>query len=223
LTVSIYGHDLQSFVAITKSTERVYRRLIANLEVLLALLDRANFSLSFGIRSTNDMPRDPDSDLMRLVRRFRDRGVPARHSHVYNNWGGYVTQSDVAGLQIDVTGADAIYKRGACSHLFTTLQVMATGIVNGCACRDVDATLRIGDLHAARLREILSPDNAAYMQLIDEQQRGIFRSVCKSCDYYKSIYHQRSTHRGTPMQTIEEYKDRLRARGASAAEAAGAG
>ena len=213
LTVSIYGHDLPSFIAITKSTEKVYNRLINNLKTLFDKLDEKHFSLDMVIRTTNDAPRRPASELMELVERFRERGVRPRRSHVYNNWGGFVTQADVGGLAIDVTGADAIYKNGACAYLFTTYQIMATGIVNGCACRDVDATLRIGDLNEAPLHKILSPDNPAYMQLIEEQQRGEFRSVCKSCDYYKSIYHMRKTHRndGTEFQSIEQFKHRLRA------------
>ena len=89
------------------------------------------------------------------------------------------------------------------------------GIVNGCACRDVDATLRIGDLKERPLREILSSSNQAYMTLIDEQQRDEFRPVCKSCDFYKSIYHSRSIHRkhGSPLQSIDEFKARLDASG----------
>jgi len=65
------------------------------------------------------------------------------------------------------------------------------------------------------LNRILSPENPAYMRLIEEQQRGEFRSVCKSCDYYKSIYHTRKRQRvdGTKFQTIEEYKNRLRETG----------
>jgi MoaA/NifB/PqqE/SkfB family radical SAM enzyme len=220
LTVSIYGHDLPSFIAITKSTEKVYNRLRSNLETLLENLDRKHFNLDIGIRTTNDAPRRPTSDVMQLLERFRERGVRPRRAHVYNNWGGFVTQADVAGLAIDVTGAETVYKRGACAHLFTTYQIMATGIVNGCACRDVDATLRIGDLNEAPLHKILSPDNPTYMRLIEEQQRGEFRAVCKSCDYYKSIYHMRMSRRrdGSKFQSIEEFKDRLRVAGSPAGD-----
>jgi len=220
LTVSIYGHDLASFIAITKSTEKVYNRLISNLNTLLENLDRKHFNLDIGIRTTNDAPRRPVSDVMQLLERFRERGVRPRRAHVYNNWGGFVTQADVAGLAIDVSGAESVYKRGACAHLFTTYQIMATGIVNGCACRDVDATLRIGDLNEAPLHKILSPDNPAYMALIEEQQCGDFRPVCKSCDYYKSIYHMRMSRRkdGSEFQSIEEFKDRLRVAGSPASD-----
>jgi hypothetical protein len=83
--------------------------------------------------------------------------------------------------------------------------------VNGCACRDVDTTLRIGDLNEAPLREILSSRNASYMGLIEEQQRGEFRPICQSCDYYKSIYHMRSTYRKerVELQSLAEFKKRL--------------
>ncbi|MGI8525533.1 MAG: SPASM domain-containing protein [Pseudolabrys sp.] len=216
-TVSIYGHDKDSFIAITQSTEKVYKRLIGNLEFLLAHLGEQSFNLDIGIRTTRDAPHRPANELAALLDGFRQRGIKIRRAHVYNNWGGYITQADVAGLAIDVTGAESTYKWGACSHLFTTYQVMATGIVNGCACRDVDATLRIGDLNERPLREILSSDNPAYMRLIDEQQRGEFRSVCKSCDYYKSIYHMRSGHRknGTAFQSVDQFKNRLRLMGAA--------
>jgi MoaA/NifB/PqqE/SkfB family radical SAM enzyme len=219
LTISIYGHDLESFLAITGATERVYHRLVSNLEALLALQKKAPISLEIGCRSTRNAPRWPTSEVAKLVSRFKELGVPVRKAHVYNNWGGYVTNEDVRGLAIDITGADAMHKNGACLKLFTSVQIMATGIVNGCACRDVDATLRIGDLNQALLRDILSTSNRAYMQLIEEQQRNEFRPVCRSCDFYKSIYHNRSEYRkgGVPMQSLAQFKMSLgRAAGVTA-------
>jgi hypothetical protein len=152
---------------------------------------------------------------MRAVNRFKLAGIKVRASGVYNNWGGYITADDVKGLAIDITGTDETYKNGACTHLFASVQVMATGIVNGCACRDVDATLRIGDLNVTPLRDIISTRNPAYMALIDEQQRGEFRPVCQSCDYYKSIFHARAMHwkRQRDTQTLAAFKAQLDARG----------
>jgi hypothetical protein len=96
-------------------------------------------------------------------------------------------------------------------RLFTTVQIMATGIVNGCACRDADATLRLGDLNEAPLRDIISSRNPAYMALIEEQQQGNFRPVCQSCDMYASIYHKSSAYRkeGVDLETLAEFKTRL--------------
>jgi len=56
---------------------------------------------------------------------------------------------------------------------------MADGIVNGCGVKDPEASLRIGDLNEKPLREIISTRNPAYMQLIEEQQKGSFVGSAK--------------------------------------------
>jgi MoaA/NifB/PqqE/SkfB family radical SAM enzyme len=212
LTISIYGHDRESFMAITKSTAQVYRRLINNLESLLALKEQWNFDVAIGFRSTFKVPKQDASELMKVLRRFEESGVPVRPSHgIYNNWGGYISQADVSGLDMHITSTELTYKFGACVKLFDSVQVMATGVVNACACRDVDATLRIGDARTSRLADIISIRNAEYMRIIDEQQRGNFRPVCQGCDFYKSIYHQRSEYRRNKVmtQSLRQFKDRL--------------
>jgi len=211
LTISVYGHDCASFVAMTKSTEKVYARLISNLETLDKALPRRRFALEIGFRTTRHLPRAAPSDLMKLLRRFERAGINVRPTGVYNNWGGFISNADVEGLGIDVTSTERMYKNGACSLLLTTVQVMANGIVNGCGCRDVDATLRIGDLKVTPLREIMSARNPTYMGLIEEQQRGEFRPVCRGCDFYKSIYHVRAKdrRRGAKFQTLAEFKASL--------------
>jgi len=188
MKISVYGHDLASFVAVTQSTEKVYHRFVANLEALLARLARVRFALSLGLRTTGDGRIRGSSELQRLLGRFEDAGIPVHMTRVFNNWGGAITSADVQDLGIEVTDTRSTYKRGACTLLFTGVQVMATGIVNGCACRDTEATLRIGDLNSAPLAAILSPRNPAYVQLIQEQQAGQFRPVCQGCDFYKSIH-----------------------------------
>ena len=216
LTISIYGHDRDSFIAITKSTGQVYRRLISNLESLLALKEQWHFDVAIGFRSTFEVPQHDASELMKILRRFEDAGVPVRPSHgVYNNWGGYISQDDVSGLDMHITSTELTYKFGACAKLFDSVQVMATGVVNACACRDVDATLRIGDARTSRLADIISVRNAEYMRIIDEQQQGKFRPVCQGCDFYKSIYHQRSEYRRDKlaMQNLRQFKDKLARRG----------
>ena len=211
LTISVYGHDLESFVAITESTEKIYRRLIANLEKLFGALGKRKFELELGLRSTRAMPRRACGPLLELIDRFERAGVAVRRSRRYNNWGGLITAADVEGLGIDIKGAESVYKNGACVLLFTSIQVMATGIVNGCACRDANATLRIGDLNTTPLRDIISTRNAAYMGLIEEQQCGDFRPICRSCDFYKSIYHKRVKDRrsGIALRSLAEFNARL--------------
>ena len=208
LTISVYGHDEASFIAITKSSAKIYRRLLANLETILEHAGRWPFRISIGHRSSFDAISHDGSDLMKLLDRFPKAGIPVHGSHgVYNNWGGYITQDDVAGLDMQVTPADTTVKAGACVKLFDSVQVMATGVVNACACRDVDATLAIGNIASQPLAEIINAKNAVYREIIDEQQAGKFRSVCATCDFYRSIYHQPTSYRrkGVATQTVEQY------------------
>lgn len=207
--VSIYGHDLESFLAISRSTESVYRRLVRNLEQLLGIVKRQKFPIHIAVHPGRNSIRGRKSEITDLLDRFKQAGVSIKLSKgVYNNWGGFVTQDDVRGLPIDIVGADAIHKNGACVRLFTTIQIMATGIVNGCACRDADATLQLGDLKTAPLRDIISVNNPAYIALIEEQQRGDFRPVCKSCDFYASIYHKSRSYakNNVPLQTLDQWR-----------------
>jgi hypothetical protein len=207
--ISIYGHDLPTFLAISKSTETVYRRLVRNLDLLLDILARQKFQVHIQVHPGRNSLRGRSSEIIDRLERFKQAGITVKLSKgLYNNWGGFVTQDDVRGLPIEVGGADAVYKNGACVRLFTTIQIMATGIVNGCACRDADATLQLGDLNNAPLRDIVSPKNPAYMTLIEEQQRGYFRPVCKSCDFYSSIYHKSSTYKknGIELQSLGEWR-----------------
>jgi sulfatase maturation enzyme AslB (radical SAM superfamily) len=216
LTISVYGHDEQTFVAITKSTPKLYQRLLANLETVLAHLDEWPFKVSIGFRSTFDAESGDASELTRLLRKFETAGVRVQASHgIYNNWGGYIAQEDVTGLNMHITSGTEVYKSGACVKLFDAVQVMATGVVNACSCRDVDATLKIGDVQSMPLAKIISAKNAEYMRIISEQQAGKFRPVCASCDYYRSIYHQpKSFRRGNvPTQPLPELLSKLASRG----------
>jgi hypothetical protein len=212
MTVSVYGHDLASFIAITVGTEKLYRRLVANLEALLRVNDRASYELAIGLRSSRRRPKGATSEILTLIERFREAGVDIWVSPgVYNNWGGYISQKDVEGLDMHVNSTESAYKFGACEKLFNSVQVTASGVVNACACRDVDATLKIGDVTKTPLADIVSPANPEYMAIIEEQQRGEFRPICRTCDFYKSIYHHRSHYRrdGIAVVTLGEFKKQL--------------
>ena len=211
LTVSVYGHDRESFIAIAGGTDKLYGRLLANLEALLRTHDRASCELAIAIRSTRKRPTS-GTDLLDLVNRFRAAGVEIWNAPgVYNNWGGFITQKDVEGLDMHINSTETTYKYGACEKLFNSVQVTATGVVNACACRDVDATLSIGNVKETPLADIVSPENPRYMAIIEGQQRGEFAPICRSCDFYKSIYHHRSHYRknGIAVMKLDEFKQQL--------------
>ncbi len=210
LTLSIYGHDLGSFKAITQANEKVYQRLLDHLRFLLEHLDQCRFKLAIGWRSYHKIPGGRPSALIELLQQYKTRGIKVGRSQVYNNWGGYVSNADVAGLDIDINSR-ASYKKGACAMLFNSIMVMADGTVNGCPCRDVDASLKIGDLNQQPLAAILSTGNQDYMRLIEAQQHGHYPLVCNNCDFYKSIYYYRSASgaAGRPPMSLQSFKELL--------------
>ena len=226
MTVSVYGHDLATFMAITGGTEKLYSRLLANLDALQRTHRNAFYELAVGLRSTRKRPQGRASDLLERVEQLRDEGVEIWLSPgVYNNWGGYISASDVEGLDMHINSTASAYKFGACEKLFNSVQVTASGVVNACACRDVDATLAIGNVNETPLADIVSDQNPRYMAIIEGQQRGEFAAICRSCDFYKSIYHHRSHYRreGIAVIKLDEFKSQLAARRARLKSDAAAG
>ena len=72
--------------------------------------------------------------------------------------------------------------------IFSRLIIGSNGLVNACACRDANYTLSIGDLKKTNLTNIINLKNKKYKDLIERQEKNDFPDVCKSCDFYKSIY-----------------------------------
>ena len=217
-SISVYGHDQSSFVHITQRNDIAYRRLVDNLQTLHQILAQADLQIEIGWRtykSFDHITEGDDYGLSRSVIRLRDSyDIPLHITKNYDNWGGIITDKDVNGLDLDVVDGQSMPKIGACSLIFYKLQVMADGQVNACACRDVNATLAIGDLSSQRLADILSDRNQTYMDLIDSQQRGEFKPICHSCSFYRSIYKYNPVYEyhSKPQTTLEEvYKTLERA------------
>ena len=211
LIISIYGHDLDSFIKVTQSSQKIYQRLVKNLTFLLSRINNLNFYLEIGWRSYNKIPWNTKSDLKCLLDKFKSNGIKVRRSLTYSNWGGSVTQADVEDLGITINSANTAYKNGACSMLLNNVMIKADGTVNGCPCRDVEAKLKIGDLKQESLSQILSYRNDRYIDLINDQQAGNFLSVCDNCDFYKSIYKPKFRRQSTKIYSLSEfYKEILR-------------
>ena len=191
LYISLYGHDLSSFIIITKGNKRTYEKLISNLKYLYKKSVNLNFKLSFGLRTDRSFNslEECESDLCKVLRSLLHK--TKRHIQIlksFNTWGGLITQEDVKGIDMIINDPSDFYKNGACSLIFYKNQVMVNGIINACACRDINATLKIGDLNTQSFEEIYSIKNIDYIKLIKNQQNNNFNSICTYCDFYRSIY-----------------------------------
>lgn len=221
MALSVYGHDLETFSAITGKREKQYRMLVDNINTLAALARASVTQFEIQIRTSASFDwhpdkgiADDDSDLMKaMYRAVADGGMKwVGNWTVYDTWGGMVTPKDVAGLDIELSDGQWLPKVGACTLLFDDPMVFADGMVNACACRGLDRSLVIGDVNKTPLADILSPDNPAYRSIIERHQRGDYPDTCKNCMTYRSIYRR---PRGWPYISLKEFFTR-RHRGASA-------
>ena len=191
LTISVYGHDEESFCRITQRPANVYRRLVDNLVHLRERLAAARFEIGLGWRTLPGFVPDAaaSSDLHRIVMKIESHdGGSFRVTPTYDTWGGQIGEEDVQDLGLELADGRHVAMHGPCSRIFHKLIVLADGRVNACACRDVNGTLVIGDVTEETLAQILSLGNPRYARIINEQCDNRFRDVCRQCDAYRSVY-----------------------------------
>lgn len=102
----------------------------------------------------------------------------------YDSWSGQIKAEDLRAVGLEPRAEPA--RRGPCHRLLTSPVVLADGRVNACACRDVEASLIIGDITHRPLSEVLS--GPELRELVDAHARGEFPEVCRRCSYYDSIW-----------------------------------
>lgn len=191
--LSIYGHDEKSHIKIAQSNSVSYLRLIKNLDYLYNKIKKKNltFTLSIDQRDKKDFNlHDDNSELSIVIKKIlglKHKKIKYEFETNYNNWGGLIKEKDIDGIGIDLNDENK-FKVGACSLLFSRLIIGADNTVNACACRDANYTLRIGNTKKNSLKEIISIKNEKYTQIINNHEKGQYPQICKSCDFYTSIY-----------------------------------
>ncbi|MGA2344137.1 MAG: AMP-binding protein, partial [Steroidobacteraceae bacterium] len=102
----------------------------------------------------------------------------------FDNWGGKISDEQLRGAGL-VPKPPPVH-RGPCHRLITGPMILADGRVNACCCRDVEATLIVGDVKAQPLKDILS--GPALKDLLKRHESGDFPDICKVCTRYEPIY-----------------------------------
>jgi uncharacterized Fe-S cluster-containing radical SAM superfamily protein/tRNA A-37 threonylcarbamoyl transferase component Bud32 len=212
LSISICGHDPESFTALTETGPEVFERQLDNLEHL-AGVPSLPFSLELRVRTVRSFdPGAQTSRLGSLLRHFAERKAQLRIPHdLYSNRGGLISIQDLAG--VDIALKEEVPKSNSpCVFLFYKHTVLPDGRLNACYTGDVNATMVIGDLSRQSLEEIYSLDNETWLRLIEGQLRGCFTGFCRSCTDYRSVteshysfrYHEKLNLR------LSDFLDQLR-------------
>ena len=190
--ISIYGHDKESFQKFSGGSEASYFKLIKNLNFFYnCLINNNNLNLKIEIsqRAKKDFKlSNSNSELSEILKKIlMIKNVEYSQNSDFNNWGGIIKNEDVKELDIKLNDTHK-KKIGSCSLIYSRLIVGANGLVNACACRDANFSLAIGNVKTENLKNIISLKNKKYKDLIYKQEKNDFPDVCKSCDFYKSIY-----------------------------------
>ncbi|OGR42742.1 MAG: hypothetical protein A2X35_01980 [Elusimicrobia bacterium GWA2_61_42] len=102
----------------------------------------------------------------------------------YDSWAGQVEETALA--EAGLKARPMPDKCGPCHRLLTSPVILADGLVNACACRDVEGTLIIGDLNRQPLKEVLA--GPALYDLLRRHAAGDFPEVCQKCTYYDPVF-----------------------------------
>jgi len=188
IKISVYGHDRESFKKLTKSSDSSYDMFLKNLDSLYEEAKNVKYKIAFGFRTYDGVDiSDNNHEICASINRFRDLPNSQIDKHVhYTNWGGVVSENDVADVDIILKDDKTGYKNGPCATIFN-LMVTSQGKLVVCACRDVHRILEIGDLTVNSLSDIVSQDNPKFMKLINDQMDNIYNPPCKDCDMYRPV------------------------------------
>jgi hypothetical protein len=204
--ISLYGYDVNSFIKTTRKPASQFHKLQDNLKLLIELSRdwQPRDGLYFNVRTeaSKTLILEGDTPQSDLLRQLVKKGAHLSESTEYDTWGGTITKSEVESLGIDLVDGNNLYMHGACTKVFSEIQIKADMQVHACACRDMDGSLIIGDLKQDKLSHILSFENTAHKNLISAQMQGFFGSNCKSCSSYRSVLDGRAASKDAHLTTI---------------------
>jgi sulfatase maturation enzyme AslB (radical SAM superfamily) len=212
LSISVYGHDRQSFQDITRTSGRLYSRLLRNLHLLSK--HRALFPVTeIKMRSRESFDLNThQSELCAVITQLRDNGVRIRVPKAFSNWAGLVDTAELEKRSMRpkiISGP----KTAPCVFLFYKPVILPSSQLNACSAGDGNANFIIGSLKENDFAEILSSSNPAYMHLLQSHIRGDFNDICMQCTAYRSIHefaHSYRYHR-KPRVSLAQFLQRLNA------------
>ena len=183
LNISFGGFDKESFHQVMGVDKFDAAR--RNTEALLAKKIELGKPLSIDI-----LPRCPKSkcrgEFYDYLVDMREKGIVEMEEPLrsFDSWAGKIQDVDL--LEAGLTPRPMPHKFGPCAYLLTTPVVLADGRVNACCCRDVEASLIIGDLEKESLADVLSGEKLK--NLIHRHARSDFPEICKKCTQYNPLY-----------------------------------
>ena len=205
-SISIYGHDQQSFKHTTRSDFNWYQNVINNLYKLIECSEIYH-KTELRIRSVNTFDlMNCDSEICQLTKQLEVLGVRIRVPKEYQNWSELVPQGQLIENQL-IPKKNIQYKKEPCVFLFFKHTVLPDGSINACSAGDGNGSFVIGNLRHQAFEDIYSRQNSIYINLLRSQLNGNFNKVCQSCTAYRPLsadWYSYKFHR-KPSVTLSEF------------------
>jgi len=188
-----YAPRLKVYISFGGFDRETYRKVfgvdkfdvvVANVRALIAAKRRTGEALGVQVNLRTPRGNNAGEFWDELLAAKREGLIDVTWMAAYDSWAGQITDEELkaAGLQPRAMPV----KNGACHRLLTSPVVLADGRVNACACRDVEASLIIGDVTKRPLAEILG--GPELYDLVERHARGDLPDVCRRCTYYDSVW-----------------------------------
>lgn len=185
-SISIYGHDQESYTKITRSDLHWYQNILTNLHTLIQTPE-IHDKTELRVRSFNTFDLlNCDSELCRLIKQLDLLGVRVRVPNEYQNWSGIVPQSQL--FHNKLTPKENIqFKKEPCVFVFFKHTILPDGSINACSAGDGNGKFVIGNIGRQNFEEIYSRRNSIYTSLIQSHLNANFSDVCQSCTAYRPL------------------------------------
>jgi sulfatase maturation enzyme AslB (radical SAM superfamily) len=187
LSISLYGHDVDSFRKITRKGPDTYFRILENLRYVTRWPDFVASRVEIRMRTEAGVGEERyEHELRRLLDLFRAAGGRIRYAgdeDWFDTWGGLVSREDLEGLDIRLSRPRL--KKAPCSYLFRKHTVWPDGRLSACSRTDVNGTMIIGDLLQQIFEQIYSHQNGPWAGLISAQLAQRFPAICQNCTAYR--------------------------------------
>lgn len=191
--LAAYGERLWVFCSFGGFDQETYRRVmgvdgfsdaVANIRALIEAKSESGSAIRIGV-SLRTPKGGAAGDFWQYLCAKRDEGlISVSGVEVFDNWGGMLPDSRLS--EAGLAPKPLMPMSGPCRRLLTGPVLLADGRVNACCCRDVDATLIIGDTKRESLGAILS--GAGLKGLLSRCAAGDFPEICRRCTKYQSVF-----------------------------------
>lgn len=122
-------------------------------------------------------------DYKRVTKYFQKDNVIALDDE-YDSWGGLIDEQDLpAGHRLYENPLDQA--KEPCSELFRRINILNDGTVNNCVCRDLNATMKIGNIKEQTIEQIWKGE--PLKKLRQDWFNGEVPKTCQGCQRYLPV------------------------------------